>query len=188
MLKTLFLKLFTPPALAFYMLRHRSIWRLREVLRTRGGRLRLEAYYRYFDKRGSWISHRTEFAGEPVFPHGAVGVFISADAKIGKNAVIFQQVTIGSNTLASSNEGSPTIGDGAYLGAGAKIIGGVTLCGNCRVGANAVVFTDMPSNSVAVCEKTRIIQKDSLDNRYFRKRNDGTWEYYLDGKWHRKEN
>ena len=109
----------------------------------------------------------SRIAGRPYFPHGCVGVFISNDAVIGKDAVIFQQVTIGSYTLPDSKRpGSPTIGDGAYIGAGAKIIGGVTIGDACRIGANAVVYQDMPPHSVAVCAPTQIIQKENLDNTF----------------------
>ena len=58
------------------------------------------------------------------FPHGFCGVFISQGAVIGDNCTIFQQVTIGSNTLSDSKGcGCPIIGDNVYIGAGAKIIG-----------------------------------------------------------------
>jgi serine O-acetyltransferase len=93
-------------------------------------------------------------------------------------------VTIGSNTIEGSKMGSPDIGDGAYIGAGAKIIGGVRIGNGCRIGAGAVVYTDMPDNSVAVCAPTRILTREApLDNRYYRLRSDRQWEYYLDGKW-----
>jgi len=60
----------------------------------------------------------------PSFPHGAYGIFISGGAEIGANAVIFQQVTIGSNTLPDSNgRGAPRLGDDCYIGAGAKLVG-----------------------------------------------------------------
>lgn len=50
------------------------------------------------------------------------GIFISQGAKIGENAVIFHQVTIGSNTLKDSKGyGAPQIGNSVYIGVGAKI-------------------------------------------------------------------
>ena len=50
--------------------------------------------HRIFRENGANIPIETEFADYPVFPHGPSGVFISQGAKIGKNCVIFQQVTI----------------------------------------------------------------------------------------------
>jgi len=70
--------------------------------------------------------------------------------------------------LKKSNFHSPIIGSNCYIGSGAKIIGGVKIGTNCRVGANAVVYTDIPQNSVAVASHTRVIQKkEKLDNRFF---------------------
>lgn len=139
-------------------------------------------WYKRLAKNGSWVGHNANISGLPCFPHGCVGVFISGGAIIGKNAVIFQQVTIGSNTLKGSNVGSPVIGDNCYIGAGAKIIGNVRIGNNCRIGANACVYKDMPDNSVAVCASTRIIQKESLDNHFYSMHR-GKWVYYEDGKW-----
>ena len=58
--------------------------------------------HRIFRENGSNIPIEAEFRGYPFFPHGPSGVFISQGAKIGKNCVIFQQVTIGSNMLKAS--------------------------------------------------------------------------------------
>lgn len=187
-------KLLTPAAHAWYMLRYRSIWRLRGKMREKCvkgdkvdcNKMICRAYMHYFDKQGSFVGPLAEFAGEPCFPHGPVGVFISNDAKIGRDAVIFQQVTVGSNNLADAkNPGAPTLGDRVYIGAGAKVIGGITVGDGCRIGAGAVVYADMPENSVAVCAPTRIIERDApMDNRHFQKTDDGGRRYFEDGRWH----
>ena len=116
MFKRILFMLLVPPAGVIFRIRYGGIWRIKEVLSAsaRPNRLLLEYYLRYFEKRGSWIGYRSKFAGEPVFPHGPYGVFISNEAKVGKNAVIFQHVTIGSNTIEGSNMGSPEIGDDTY--------------------------------------------------------------------------
>ncbi len=120
--------------------------------------------------------------GIPCFPHGEKGCFISKKSEIGKNCVIFQHVTIGSNTINGSNSGSPVIGDNCYIGSGAKIIGNVRIGNNCRIGANACVYKDMPDNSVAVCAPTRIIVKDEvLDNNFYTP--DGFMFDFNSGKW-----
>lgn len=156
------------PALRVYIkARFGDYWGLKEYLRAHPSRLLKQAYDKYFMGYGSYVGVDSRIAGRPYFPHGCVGVFISNDAVIGKDAVIFQQVTIGSNTLPDTKRpGAPVIGDGAYIGAGAKIIGGVTVGDHCRVGANAVVYQDMPPHSVAVCAPTQIIQKENLDNTF----------------------
>ena len=102
-------------------------------------------------------------------PHGLFGIFISERAKLGKNCVIFQGVTIGSNTLIDSkNSGFPVIGNNVYIGAGAKIIGDVKVGDNCRIGANACVVKDVPPNSVVIGNPMKVIDKyEPLDNRFF---------------------
>jgi serine O-acetyltransferase len=125
----------------------------------------LMAYYELMRKNGSMIGNKAQFAKEPYFPHGMLGIFVSDGAKIGDNCTIFQHVTIGSNLLLDSKgKGAPTIGNNCYIGAGAKIIGNVKIGNNCRIGANCVVYRDMPDNSVAVLQPTRVIQKKELDN------------------------
>ncbi|MBR6740387.1 MAG: serine acetyltransferase [Clostridia bacterium] len=161
---------FIRPFIALFVFaRYKTVWALKEKLRTSPKKHRLleSVYWSYFSKRGSYIGINARFATQPCFPHGVIGVFISDNAVIGRDAVIFQQVTIGSNQLPDSDgKGSPTLGDNVYIGAGAKLIGGITVGHRCRIGANAVVYKDLPDDSVAVCAATRVIQKKDLDNRY----------------------
>jgi serine O-acetyltransferase len=147
-----------------------SLWSLRErVLRTSGNKK--DFLYAIYNKRlercGSWIGLNASFAGEPSFPHGPFGIFISQGAKIGKNCVLFQQVTIGSNTLNDSKgRGAPSIGDNCYIGAGAKIIGNVRIGHNVRVGANCVVVKDIPDNASVVCQQSRVIANAYRENEF----------------------
>lgn len=133
-------------------------------------------------ENGSYIDCRTQFLGPPIFPHGVRSVFISGDAVIGRNCVIFQQTTIGSNTLADSKgKGAPVIGDDCYIGAGAKIIGNVRIGNHCRIGANAIVVTDIPENSLVVLQKPNILTRETrLRNRYY-KRPNGIWHSVYNG-------
>jgi serine O-acetyltransferase len=140
-------------------------------------------YGAYQYENGSSIAWNAEFLGEPCFPHGMKSIFISGDSKIGRNCVIFQQVTIGSNALPDSKRaGAPEIGDNCYIGAGAKVIGKIKIGDNVRIGANAVVYEDVPDNSVVLSGEQRIIVKDhALDNRFYRF--GGKWECFDDGKY-----
>ncbi len=127
-----------------------------------------EKHHRIMERTCAGISVGAEFDSVPVFPHGLTGIFVSKGAKIGKNCVIFHQVTIGSNTLPdSSGQGSPTLGDNVYIGCGAKIIGGVHVGNNVRIGANCVVTRDIPDNATVVLEKPRVIVRENIqDNRF----------------------
>ena len=129
----------------------------------------LKLLYRYFNYRnGSSIGLNTVFGSRPIFPHGVKSIFISGDAVIGAGCVIYQQVTIGSNTLPGSKGfGAPTIGDNCLIGAGATIIGNVKIGDNCRIGANTIVVEDVKSNCIVVNPKPRIIQKANLKNPFY---------------------
>lgn len=78
---------------------------------------------------------------------------------IGSNVTIFQGVTLGARSL-DFNPGPhtrPTIGDGVFIGAGAKVLGGIILGENCRIGANSVVLSDIPPGCLAVDVPARIV-------------------------------
>lgn len=65
--------------------------------------------------------------------------------KAGKNLCVMGGVTIG-----EKNGKSPIIGDDVYIGANACLIGGITIGNNVKIGAGAVVLSDVPDNSIAV--------------------------------------
>lgn len=171
--------------LIYSKVRFPDVWALKEYL------FRYEKRNRYYYKLnsayncriaqmggGSWIGCEGKFENKPFFPHGMVSVFISNGVSIGKNCIIFQQVTIGSNTIKDHPKfGAPTIGDNVFIGAGAKIIGNIRVGNNCRIGANAVVAKDIPDNSVVIPSMQTITKEQVLDNRFYSKRND-RWGYY----------
>jgi serine O-acetyltransferase len=163
-------------------------WALKERCRrsTSGiaGKFNEFLYIRSLQAKGSWISWDSHFDSIPCFPHGIYGIFISGGVRIGRDCVIFQQVTIGSNTLIDSRRfGAPVIGDKCYIGAGAKIIGRVRIGNNVRIGANAAVFQDIPDNCVVTLGEMRLSAKPSkLNNRFYHIYND-KWRYYENGQW-----
>jgi serine O-acetyltransferase len=133
-----------------------------------GKQILIWIYNLYLREECCDIGYDTHFAGRATFPHGFFGVFISGSAIIGKNCVIFQNVTIGSNTLPDSKKtGSPKIGNNVFIGAGATIIGGITIGDNCRIGANCTVARDVPSDCLVVMEKPQIIHKDNMNNKFY---------------------
>ncbi|MCC6305543.1 MAG: serine acetyltransferase [Rhodobacteraceae bacterium] len=94
----------------------------------------------------------TRIGGGLLIPHPN-GIVIHPEAEIGPNCLIFQQVTIGVGTLP----GLPRIGGHVDIGAGARILGGVTVGSHARIGANAVVIEDVPSGAIAVGVPARIL-------------------------------
>ncbi|MCB9747044.1 MAG: serine acetyltransferase [Candidatus Omnitrophica bacterium] len=182
-LQLLIFRLFVNIGILFY----RDIWVLKDKINCLSAsykkRLLICIFEKHLGKRGSWIGYETKFSNTPCFPHGICGIFISGGVVIGKNCVIFQHVTIGSNTLYDSKtKGFPTIGDNCYIGAGAKIIGNIKIGNNCRIGANCVVYQNLNDNTCAVSQPTRLIVKEHLNNRYYSKRNN-KWCFFQDGKW-----
>jgi serine O-acetyltransferase len=100
---------------------------------------------------GADIPINCQIGGGLMLPHPN-GVVIHPDATIGPNCIIFQQVTLG-----AGKGGVPKLGGHVDLGAGAKILGGVTLHDHCAVGANAVVLIDIPRASTAAGVPARVI-------------------------------
>ncbi len=133
--------------------------------------IRIRKYRKLCHKNNSFIGVSSDIPTDLhliTFPHGISGVYISEKAKIGNNCTIFQQVTIGSNTLSDSKHyGAPTIGNNVYIGAGAKIIGNVNIGDDVRIGANAVIVNDIPSNSTVVVSPNRVIaHHNKRDNTF----------------------
>lgn len=83
--------------------------------------------------------------------HGQV--VIDGCTTVGRNAVIAPWITIG---LVAGNLTGPTIGDGAHIGTGARILGPVVVGDDVRIGANAVVIDDVPDRATAVGVPARI--------------------------------
>ena len=104
---------------------------------------------------------------------------------MGRNCIIFQHVTIGSNNLIQSPSlGAPIIGDNCYIGAGAKIIGKITLGNNVRVGANAIVVRDVPDNSIVTLGEQHVVTRDHPLNNSFCQKYKGRWRYFDNGTWY----
>ena len=85
--------------------------------------------------------------------HLGRGVTIHKQAVLGADVEIFQSVAIGQR----DDSGVPVIGDRVTIGAGACILGPVSLGDDCRVGANAVVLDDVPSGGRALAPKATIM-------------------------------
>lgn len=94
---------------------------------------------------GADIPLGSKIAGGLLLPH-ANGIVIHPEAQIGPNCLIFQQVTIGTRGPG----GAPRIGGHVDIGAGAKILGPVTIGNHAVIGANAVVLVNVPDNCMAV--------------------------------------
>ena len=79
------------------------------------------------------------------------GITIAPDVVIGSNCNISQDLTIG---LSGQGEkaGVPTIGDDVYIAPGARLFGKISIGNNVKIGANAVVYKDVPDNAIVVLD------------------------------------
>ena len=83
-------------------------------------------------------------------PH-PVGTVVHAE-RLGANVTLVSGVTIGQR----NERRFPTIGDRVYIGAGARVLGGISIGGDAAIGANAVVVKDVPAGAVAAGVPARI--------------------------------
>ena len=147
--------------------RYGGFWQYRKHLSERHHSSSPRLYTVYLNRFNAFIGINAEIPYPPTFPHDLSGVFISQSAKIGKGVIIYHHVTIGSNTVRESKGfGAPVIEDGVLIGAGAKIIGNVTIGKNSRIGAGCVVTRSIPPNSVVVMPQPRVIEKEELSNNF----------------------
>ncbi len=96
--------------------------------------------------------------GRRVFIDHGVGVVIGETTIIEDDVLIYQQVTLGG---VSTRKGKrhPTIKSGTVIGAGAKILGDITIGENAKVGANSVVVKEVPANCTAVGIPARVLKR-----------------------------
>jgi serine O-acetyltransferase len=87
--------------------------------------------------------------GPNLFIDHGMGVVIGETAEIGRCVTLYHGVTLGGTSL-NKGKRHPTLGDNVVVGAGAKILGAITVGDNSRIGANAVVVKPVPPNSVVV--------------------------------------
>lgn len=90
------------------------------------------------------------------------GIVVNGRAVIGRNCNISQGVTIG-QANRGSHKGVPVLGDGVYIGPGAKIVGAVRVGNNVAIGANCVVTSDVPDDAVVVGVPGRVISSAGAD-------------------------
>lgn len=102
--------------------------------------------------------HPAAIIGQGVFIDHASGVVIGETAEVGEDVTIYQGVTLGGTSLNRVKR-HPTVGDRVTIGAGAKVLGPITIGDDSRIGANAVVVKSVPANSVVVGVPGQIIAR-----------------------------
>ncbi|MDA3947318.1 MAG: serine acetyltransferase [Helicobacteraceae bacterium] len=106
-------------------------------------RFQRRLYYIY----GCEISPSAHIDENVEFIH-PLGIVIGSKAVVEEGCIIYQQVTLGSDF--TDTQKMPYVKKRTLIGAGAKLIGGITIGENCIIGANAVVTRSVPDNSIVV--------------------------------------
>ena len=102
--------------------------------------------------------HPAATIGHRVFIDHGVGVVIGETAIIGNDVIIYQQVTLG-GVSTSKGKRHPTLENNVVIGAGAKILGNITIGERSKVGANSVVVKNVPPESTAIGIPARVIKR-----------------------------
>ncbi|HVY55996.1 MAG TPA: serine O-acetyltransferase [Thermodesulfobacteriota bacterium] len=93
--------------------------------------------------------HPGAVVGKGFFIDHGMGVVIGETSEIGEGVTIYHGVTLGGTSFTKEKR-HPTVGNNVTIGAGAKILGPLTIGDNSKVGANSVVIKDVPPNSTVV--------------------------------------
>ena len=97
--------------------------------------------------------------GSGFFIDHGMGVVIGETAEIGDYVTLFQGVTLG-GTGKERGKRHPTLGNHVVIGAGAKVLGGIRIGNNVKVGANSVVLKSVPANCTVIGVPGRIIRTE----------------------------
>ena len=137
-------------ALLFHRLAHR-LWRTGWVILGR-----------FVSHLGRFLTgieiHPGARIGPGLFIDHGMGVVIGETTEIGVNCTLYQGVTLGGTSLKKEKR-HPTLGKHVVVGAGAKILGAITVGDHSRVGAGSVVVTEVPPHSTVVGIPGRVVQR-----------------------------
>src|ERR687893_914830 len=93
--------------------------------------------------------HPAATIGDALFIDHGMGVVIGETAEVGENVTMYQGVTLGGTGFATGKR-HPTVQDNVTIGAGAQLLGPITIGHGAKIGANAVVIHDVPAHSTVV--------------------------------------
>ncbi len=112
---------------------------------------------------GIEIHPGAQIGGGFFIDHG-MGVVIGETTEIGREVTLFQGVTLG-GTGKGRGKRHPTLGDRVVIGAGAKVLGGITIGEGARIGANSVVLRPVPPNATVVGIPGKVIRREDAERR-----------------------
>jgi serine O-acetyltransferase len=102
--------------------------------------------------------------GRRVFIDHGMGVVIGETAIIGDDCTLYHGVTLG-GTSWNKGKRHPTLERGVVIGAGAKVLGPITIGADAKIGSNAVVVKDVPEGATAVGIPARLVDQEKTQQR-----------------------
>jgi serine O-acetyltransferase len=121
---------------------------------------------RFVSQWSRWLTgieiHPGASIGRRFFIDHGMGVVVGETAEIGDDCTLYHGVTLG-GTSWNKGKRHPTIGNGVVVGAGAKILGPITIGEGAKIGSNAVVVKDVPPRATAIGIPARIVEAQSHD-------------------------
>lgn len=121
---------------------------------------RLKFLARFIGALARWLTgieiHPGATIGRRFFIDHGMGVVIGETAEIGDDCTLYHGVTLGGTTWQKGKR-HPTLGNDVVVGAGAKILGPITMGDRSRIGSNAVVLKDVPVDATVVGVPGRIV-------------------------------
>ncbi len=123
-------------------------------------RLRLRLLARLVSQIARWVTgieiHPAARIGRRLFIDHGMGVVIGETAEIGDDCTLYHGVTLGGTTWQRKKR-HPTLGNNVVVGAGAKVLGPITIGNDARIGSNSVVVKDVPAGATVVGIPGRVI-------------------------------
>lgn len=101
--------------------------------------------------------HPGAVLGKRVFIDHGMGIVIGHTSQVGDDCSIYQGVTLGGTTQTFKGKRHPTLEEGVIVGAGAKVLGPLTVGAAARIGSNAVVVKDVPAGATVVGIPGRVL-------------------------------
>ena len=138
-----------------------AIWTHR--LTHRLWKMNFKLIARWLSQIMRWLTgieiHPGAIIGNNFFIDHGMGVVIGETAEVGNNVTLYHGVTLGGTSLNKVKR-HPTLEDNVVVGAGAKVLGAITIGANSRIGANAVVVKSTPSDSVVVGVPGQVVVRE----------------------------
>ncbi len=140
-----------------------AIWyyRVAHALQNRGMTFFARAISQHAAKVTGIEIHPAAQIGKRFFIDHGHGVVIGETTEIGNDVTLYQGVTLG-GTGKETGKRHPNIGDGVMIGAGAKVLGPITIGANTNVASGAVVLQDIPENSTAVGVPAQVVRRNGV--------------------------